>query len=112
LPPFALAFALMTHPPITVVVESGEDPAGAQRLRADLVTRLLEEGYPLRAQSDRRLVVATTPEGGVIVRIEEDAAVEVVDAWTIEPGPDAAVRLEVVHRSMDLVRRLPRGSSE
>jgi hypothetical protein len=112
LQPLALAFALMTHLPITVVVESDEDPAGAQRLRSDLVMRLLEEGFALSAVSEQRLIVATTPEGGVVVKVEGDEELEPLDSWTIEAGPEAAVRLEVVHRSMELVRRLPPRSSE
>jgi hypothetical protein len=103
LPPLALALALMTQPSIAVVVESDENPGVGRRLRGDLVLRLLEEGFGLSDVSDRRLTV-TLGDAGVLLQIE---GLEMLEPWTIDPGPETAVRLEVVHRSIELVRRLP-----
>jgi hypothetical protein len=103
LQPLALALALMTQPSIAVVVESDEDPGAGARLRGDLVMRLLEDGFGLSAAAEHRLTV-TQDDAGVLLRIEGG---QMHETWTIEPGPETAVRLEVVHRSIELVRRLP-----
>ena len=98
-----LALALMTHSPVTIEVGPGQDPEQAQRLRGDLIVRLLEAGVPIAAEAEYRVSIRAH-DGGLLIEV---ASVEGVEHRTVEAGPEAAVRLEAIHRTLEMVRRLP-----
>src|SRR5690606_27750107 len=69
----------------------------------DLIVRLLEEGIPVADGAEHRVTVTPNDEG-LVVEVTSDEGVE---HRVIEAGPEAAVRLEVVHRTLEMVRALP-----
>ncbi len=94
-----LATAMRLGPSVSVEVVSADSPDGAttQALRGWLVQRLIEEGYTIAPtdQADRVLTLESDEDAVTLTRG--------ADAFTIDGGPPAVMRLEALHRARMLL---------
>lgn len=94
-----LATAMTLGPSVSVEVVSPGSPDGAttQALRGWLVQRLIEEGYTIAPtdQADRVLTLRADDDAVTLTRG--------VEAFTIDGGPPAVMRLEALHRARMLL---------